>query len=276
MAAEKIDLQYPSKIIMSSDEYHANPAIGSSSLKKVLRSPAHYKEYKANPPTQTSSQRFGTAVHYAILEPDLFKKMVVIQPKFGGKGAHAARDHWLMENHDKIFISKDEREAIDGILLSVSKHPIASGLLAAGFSEESYFWKDKKTGVACKCRPDYFRVGAIMADLKTTIDASFLGFQREIAKWKYHLSGAFYVDGVFEVTLEMIKAFVLIAIEPEPPYAVGTYYLDDGTLDAGRYEYGKALIAYDRCLQSGIYPAYSDDLLSMSLPSWAFPAGGEG
>lgn len=270
------EIQFPSKVLMTNAEYHAHPAIGSSSIKKLLRSPAHYLHALNNPSESTASQRFGTAVHYAILEPDLFKKNVLVQPKFGGKGAHSARDQWLSENHGKIFLSQDDYDSIGKILVSVSEHPIASKLLSAGMSEESYFWKDKTTGIACKCRPDYYRSGGIMVDPKTTVDASFKGFQKEVGKYDYHISAAHYVDGVHAVTGEIPKAFIWLAIENTYPFPVATYYVDEASIDAGRFEIREALTRLDRCLQSGKYPSYSDNLVSMSIPSWKFPAGGEG
>lgn len=270
------EIEFPSKVNMSNSDYHAQPAVGSSDLKKVLRSPAHFQYARTNRSPSTASQNFGTAVHYAILEPDLFKTMVMVQPKFSGTGAHAARDKWLTEHHGKILLSQDDFDSIPKIVKSVAAHPIAKKLLAAGMSEESYFWIDKATGVKCKCRPDYYRVGGIMVDPKTTVNASFFGFQKEIAKYDYHVSAAHYVEGVFAVTGEMPKAFIWLAIENEEPFAVATYYIDEGSLDAGRFEVRRALERLQKCYETNSYPGYSDDLVSMSIPSWKFPVGGEG
>jgi hypothetical protein len=261
----------PCKQVMTNSEYHNFPAAGSSSLKNILRSPAHYLE-GLKPSESTPAQEFGTAVHEALLEPNLFEANAVVMPRFEGKGSVGAREEWRMANHGKRVISADDMERIKAILKSVSSHKTARSLLTGGAAEESYFDQCPETGIVRKVRPDFLRQGHMIVDLKTTEDASPNAFMRSIAKYHYELSGAYYLDVVSNVMGQNFKDFIIIAVEKKPPYAVAVYRLDDGAIDAGRFLYQKALRILKRCKETGDYHGYADEVLSLGLPAWAFPS----
>lgn len=270
LAALQPNFTIPGKTVLTNQEYHANPAVGSSSLKNVLRSPAHYKHKCDNPEDPTPAMELGTAIHEAILEPNLFADAVVM-PTFSGTGSRAAKDQWLLENHGKRILTADNMERIKGILKSVSAHKTARSLLSKGASEESYFATCPDTGIICKARPDFLRDGHIIVDVKSTVDASPAGFAKAVANYHYALSGAFYLDVVSNVMGQNFNQFIILAVEKEPPYAVGVYLLDEGTIDAGRFLYKKALKRLKACRDSGVFPAYADEVQSIALPTWAWP-----
>src|SRR5690606_39465824 len=56
---------------MSNEEYHSLPdSISKSGLDLIARSPAHYRYAERREPTR--AMVIGTAIHAAILEPDVF------------------------------------------------------------------------------------------------------------------------------------------------------------------------------------------------------------
>ncbi len=271
-AAIKVpDFSVPSKIVITSDEYHAHPAVGSSSLKHMLRSPAHYHHNLRNRQEPTAAMALGTAIHEAILEPNLFEANAIVMPKFEGKGSQALKDQWLMANHGRRVLKGDDYEMIQGILLALKRNSLASQLLDGGAAEESYFWQDPETGIVCKCRPDYLRKGHIILDVKSTIDASLDGFPTQIARLKYNFSAAMYLDGVTAVTGEKYDEFIILAIEKEPPYAMGLHLIDAGSIDAGRMQYKRCLKILKQCREQNSYPSYEEKIFTASLPAWAFP-----
>ena len=71
-----------SLLSMPADHYHLHPAVGHSGLVRIMRSPAHYREYVAHPPEPTPAMQLGTAFHTALLEPDRFGQSFVVAPKF--------------------------------------------------------------------------------------------------------------------------------------------------------------------------------------------------
>ncbi len=83
-----------------------------------------------------------------------------------------------------------------GVLASVKQHAKALKVFSEGVSERSIFWVDPATGQPCRVRPDYYRedIGVVFA-LKSTADAGFEAFRRDIFRYGYHISAAMYLDG---------------------------------------------------------------------------------
>ena len=59
-------------VVMSNEEYHAHQALGSSSLKQLLKSP--YKFFQGIKINQTKAMVIGSTVHKLVLEPQDFDK----------------------------------------------------------------------------------------------------------------------------------------------------------------------------------------------------------
>ncbi|WP_310717221.1 PD-(D/E)XK nuclease-like domain-containing protein, partial [Burkholderia multivorans] len=179
---------------MPADQYHAHSAVGHSGLVRIMRSPAHYREYVTNPPSPTPAMQLGTAFHVALLEPDRLGETFVVAPKFDRrtKEGKAAAEAWEAENAGKTPLTADQMAAIEQMVVSVRSHQGAANLLASGMAEMSGFWTDPDTGIQCKCRPDWVvtmedRPDWITAivDVKTCRDASADGFARAIATLGY-------------------------------------------------------------------------------------------
>ncbi|MGE0527858.1 MAG: PD-(D/E)XK nuclease-like domain-containing protein [Bdellovibrionales bacterium] len=271
-AAPKLETKLPCKMVLTNTEYHAMSPVGSTSLKNVLRSPAHYLHEKEHPSEPTPAMQFGSACHEALLEPNVFQANAIVMPKFEGTGSRAAKEQWLLENHGKRVIKADEHADILGMLKAVQSHKTARALLSGGAAEESYFWQDPDTGIICKCRPDFLRDGHILVDIKTTQNADPSDFTKQIANFKYHLQAAFYLDGVSEVVGQRFDQFIIIAIEKSAPYGISVHLLDEATIDAGRFLYKKALKILKECKIKNQYPGYPDQILTTAIPSWAWPS----
>lgn len=270
-AAPKINFTVPSKVVMTNTEYHNHPAVGSSSLKHMLRSPAHYHYNLRNRQEPTSAMELGTAIHEAILEPNLFAANAIVMPTFEGTGMRAKKDQWLLANHGRRVLKQGDFDMIQQIVASVKSNKLAQQHLSTGAAEESYFWQDPDTGIVCKCRPDYLREGHIIVDIKSTRDASIDGFPTQMARLNYHFSAAMYLDGVSAVLGQKFDEFIILAIEKEPPYAMNFFRLDSGTLDAARMQYKRCLVKVKECREQNQWPAYDQKLQTASLPAWAFP-----
>lgn len=262
--------EYEGKVICSAKEYHSAAAVGSSSLRTLIdQSPAHYWWNRNNLSKSTPTQEFGTAIHQAILEPKRFKEMAIVEPTFSGTGSRALRDQWHLQNHGKTIVDQDQFDTIQGILESISAHKQASKLVADGHAEESLFWRDPESGVQCKARPDFIREGRIIVDIKSTADASYRSFQKDVANYGYHVQAALYLDGASVVLNGNFDTFIIVAVEKKPPYAINCFQLDENTIQEGRQLYASALKTLRICQDSGKYPAFPEQLVPIALPSWA-------
>lgn len=254
------------------NEYHRWPA-ASQSLLKIMRdrSPAHARWQMLNPTEPTPAMQFGTALHMAVLQPELFDQEYVVAPDVDRR-TKAGRAVWedLLETYDADSILKaDEMQRIQAMRESIMANPTARALID-GERELSALWNDKDTGVLCKARFDVVnrRAGAIV-DLKTTNDASPSKFPRSIYDYGYYIQAAHYLAGALTLGLD-VDLFAIVAIEKEPPYAVAVYQIEDQALVAGEDELRQLLSTYARCQETGEWPAYGDQAVRITLPRWAW------
>lgn len=263
-------------VSMPDDDYHAHPAVGHSGLVRIMRSPAHFKEYLTNPPEPTPAMAFGTAFHTAMLEPDRFGEAFVVAPKFDRrtKEGKAAAEAWEAENAGKTALTADQMAAIEQMVANVKAHAGAARLLANGMAEMSGFWRDPETGIECKCRPDWLvmngdQIVGIM-DIKTSCDASANGFSRSIATLGYDIQAAFYQDGVKALTGRTVP-FYFVVVEKDAPYAVAAYMASDEVIEIGREKYRAALQLLKWCRENDCWPGYqpNGEIETIDLPRWA-------
>ena len=264
---------------MQADQYHAHPAVGHSSLLRIMRSPAHYREYLTNPPDPTPAMVFGTAMHTAILEPDNFARDYVVAPKFDRrtKDGKAAAEAWDAENAGKTALTAEQMVAISSMAFNIKCHAGAANMLGCGIAEMTGFWVDQETGIMCKCRPDWVTTMedrpewlTAIVDVKTCVDASADGFSRAIATMGYDVQAAFYTDGIKALTGRTIP-FYFIAVEKDAPYAVACYKASDELIEVGRAKYRAALQLLKWCQDNGQWPGYqpNGEIETITLPRWA-------
>lgn len=246
--------------------YHATEGLSSSGLKRLAQSPAHYREYKLNPPEPTPSMAFGTAVHLAVLENGLDNGGILLAP--GSTRSTSLYKDFVKANPTAICLLEDEYSRVGSIVTAVKNHPTARELLSGGKAEQSAFWE--QDGILCKCRPDYLRNDGTVIDLKTTGDASPEEFQRSIVKWGYHWQSAWYLDGLSKLLDKPLENFVHLVVETTAPFGIGIYVLDNGSLDKAREDISKLITRYTDSLHTGEWPAYSTAIQNIGIPHWAF------
>lgn len=265
-----------SLLSMPADHYHLHPAVGHSGLVRIMRSPAHYREYVTNPPEPTPAMQLGTAFHAALLEPEQFVETFVVATKFDRrtKDGKAAAEAWEADNAGKTALTAEQMEAIQSMAYLVRCHAGADKLLSHGLAEMSGFWIDPESGVECKCRPDFLvmdgdRITGIV-DVKTCCDASADGFARAIATLGYDVQAAFYQDGFKTLTGRTIP-FYFIAVEKDAPYAVAAYKASDEVIEVGRAKYRGGLQLLTWCRERDTWPGYqpNGEIETINLPRWA-------
>lgn len=173
---------------LSNDEYHADPAIGSTGIKQLIERPFRYWYWSSLNPSRpennsTKAKKFGTAYHTLMLEPHLFNYKI----KFG-----------INESMIAGTLGEGEYNQLLEMQKRLYAKPRRAALLSEGISEVSFFWRDKRTGIMCKCRYDKFAPNWIV-DLKTTQSVSTNSLRYDIPKWGYDVSGAMYSIGAREL-----------------------------------------------------------------------------
>lgn len=252
---------------LSNENYHRSAPIGSTGLKRILQSPAHFRY----PPKRNSTRNMeiGTAIHCQILEPERFKtdyRIVECDARTSALYKAACKDF----DKERVLTSA-EYENVLGMQKGVKRNRSCQELVEAeGRYELSLFTKDPVSGLHVKVRYDKLTNAGMPIDLKKTQKADKETFRRTIHNYGYHISAAFYMDcweWQFGETLDVMR---WLAVEEQSPHAAMRYMPDADALMIGRAMYREALEIYDRCLQNDEWPIYDDkEDEEIGLPNYA-------
>lgn len=100
---------------MTNEEYHADPRIGGSFLRRCYPTPAHAAYAIANPIKPTKQMDLGTAIHCACLTPDRFDEEVWVKPanpQFRKKDGTIADSPWMTTEGKAILESVRESNRV--------------------------------------------------------------------------------------------------------------------------------------------------------------------
>lgn len=281
---------------MTSTDYHAHPAIGASMLECFRESRrtyyARYVEKSEPAPEPSAAMVLGTLVHLMLLEPERFPQSVADPyPETAPDGKNWLRrkgsDHerWWAEEvakrDGKIPCDVDLLSRLDRIVKSIRGNERAAKLLAQeGKTEFTILWRDKHTGLDCKCRVDFMPTSLIAdprpvaVDLKTTDDPAPQPYASSLVRLGYHRKLKHYQAGLNAYTGSQ-QPFVHIAAGTCPPYAVASYDIDDrhpnDGFPLGAEQRRRTLRNLAECIESNDWrEPWEKSVVTLSLPSWAF------
>ena len=259
---------------LSYDEYHASKAFGSSQIKDfITKSPKYFQAkhiLKSLPDSQSDAMKIGSATHSAWMEPNDFESEYAIEPDCDGrtKAGKAIKAEFAAASEGKKILNAKQGLLTTRMTGALDSDQNASALLKKSTVENSIFWTDDETGLNLRVRPDIWRKGHYLADLKTTKDASPEGFARAIFDRGYHISAAMYLDAMEQMG-EGITDFIFICVESHAPYLTAIYTLSDQAIEIGRREYKQALIDLKQCIDTDNWAGYNaDQVAEISLPKW--------
>jgi len=256
---------------MTIEAYHSGKGESRSLILEALRSAAHYASARETPRGDpTPAMIVGAATHTAVLEPDRFGARYEIEPDDHARRNSNAYKAWAgAVDPTKEILKPEEGGLVRRMAQEIRSKPVASRLLDGGIPERSYYWTDPKTGLLCRCRPDWLREDdRVIVDLKTAKDASFRGFKRATEEHKYHMQAAFYLDGIKAVTGHE-HSWVFLVVEKSDPFAVAYYSLSKMDIEDGRalYRHGLSIIAEAR--KTGLWDGYPQEVQELVLSPWA-------
>lgn len=254
-----------SKLIrLSWADYAATKAIHWSTLKQMLRSPAHFLAAEAEGIPDTSSLMLGRAKHCKSLEPHRFDEFFAVWRD----GDRRAKGYKAFEGAaaPRDVLTLSEMEDVEAAARAVRESPLAKPYLAEGEAELSVQFE--VDGLPAKCRIDFLSSSRpAIVDLKFTKDASLDGFPREVERYGYAGQAAFYVDAVKHALGEELP-FVFIACEgsfPPVPFVV-----PPEIIDLGRSRYRRALKRLAECREKNEWPGYATSEVTLQLSPYAF------
>lgn len=253
---------------LENNAYHKSKGLSKSDLDQLHRSAAHYYASKTCKEPPTPAMLFGSAFHCFVLEPERFQREYATAPNID-KRTKEGREAWVkLEASGKNIISAEDLKTIADMRESLMLNPVASELISKTEHEVSAY--AEINNVLCKCRPDIWSKDlAVMADLKTTLDASPAAFMKAVANLRYYVQDAWYREVWERAGGGKAREFVFLAVEKKPPYGVGVYFLHPDAKKQGWAEALHDMNVYTTALENDEWTAYSENPVELELPRWA-------
>jgi len=231
---------------ISNEDYHKDEAIGSTSIKAISVSPAnlYFNSFKGS-----KSAQIGTAIHAALLEPELFEKEFCLLPDSDRRSAEykAAATKY---GSDCVLVGSEVETVNRMFESSRLNEDFMDYISAKGHSEVSMFATCPITGLNLKCRFDRRSDShPYPLDLKSCRDASQRGFSQAFGQYHYHVQAAFYLYVLKLVTGIELNQFAFFAIENNAPYKNCMYYIGEDSLELGRKVMFEAMNKLAQCME---------------------------
>ena len=264
------------------DLYHAagiceGPSISSSGLRTISgESPAHFfNEWRGNSdreePPESRHFIVGRAAHHLHLGQANFSSLFIVQPeeyeadageikKWNNNATDCKLWHKRQKEAGKTVIQPKEAEQIIGMAAELGRNPIVKHGALNGLVERSIFWKDKKTGIWLKSRPDAIPGDSgDFVDYKTCVSVKWPDLVRSIGDFGYQQQGALIRQAAREVLDIPNPSFALVFQEKKKPYCVRVVTLKDSDLDRGDKQNRIALDTFAACLKTNHWPGPGGD-----------------
>lgn len=272
-------------------DYLALPLMSASGLDLLRRSPLQYQHARTAPPDDTDATALGTALHCAVLEPELFARHYVASGPCvqllktgdrkglpcGNPGTALHQESgWLCGVHAKgdvaavitglHILTAFDFAAVVAMREAILRHPLANFIFDGECHREvTLIFKDSETGVLGKARPDLLAGNGILVDFKTTRDAAPWSFTRDADKLGYFRKFAWYRRALRALDWPYTCSAV-VAPETAAPFDLVYYHVDETELDAEDREIDGLLRLYRTCQESGVWPGYADDFVFLTRP----------
>jgi hypothetical protein len=184
---------------LDESRYHADSALGSTSMKKLADSPPDYWFDSPHNPMReeddgdTPARRFGRAVHKFVLEGRAAFESAYAPTDFSGATREGKAERARIAEAGKTPIKREDWNRIQLAGTIIRSNPSISTAFDGGMPEVSVFWE--RDGIRRKARFDYLKPRAII-DLKSNANQMQTSFvescRRAIASYRYDIQPAHY------------------------------------------------------------------------------------
>lgn len=275
---------------LSEVEYDAIPALRSSVLRVFAqKTPRHARWMMEHPTPETWDTKMGSLLHLSLLEPELFERIVLVQPYFGHHAANATKAlkaQWIADHPDAIAVKQEELDMLIAWRAELLSVPTIRVLLTCeGMNELTLVW-DEPCGVRCKVKLDRFveyTGKGTKVEIKTARAGDAYRFGRQALDLGYHLQDAFYMRGLEAVFGPSERRSIICVLEKgvdaqgnrRGPDSAVAYELEPAAKHLGATIVARAIEEYAECEKLGVWPSYPPDISQLQLPAYAFKRTGD-
>jgi hypothetical protein len=258
--------------------YHGDPVAGgslsSTGLKKLLDSPAEFRQWADHGEDHKEEFDVGHGAHTLVLGTG--PKLCRIEfDSYATKAAREARD--AAYSRGETPLKREDFDRVHAMAEALRADPDAGPLLTGdpAFAETAAIWGDPETGQMCRAKWDWAirtRDGRlIIVDYKTTagrVDVDTL--RKVIWDLRYNVSAAHYRRGAMTLGLgDDSTSFVLVFQSKRAPYLVTVGYVSARALLWGEVQARVAIDRYLSCTESGVWPKPAPGIVEFDIPDWA-------
>jgi hypothetical protein len=264
--------------VYHSAEAAIEPSISSTGLRTIrTKSPKHYwlgSPYnpKAVEYDATAALKLGQAAHHLLFRQEAFKAAFAVQPETLGGEPFSLRTkvgkYWKeeREKEGRTVLTATQFEHIQGIAESLAADPAVKAGCLNGRIEESYFWKDRATGIWLKARPDVNPTDDLaFVDLKLTRSTEWGYIQRALHEYGYYQQAGLVASACEAIYGRAMDSFSFLFVENEPPYDIEFVMLKEPDLVRGQKANRAALDTFAACLKANHWPGRRGDRVE---PKW--------
>lgn len=278
--AEMIRIEHPGVYELPACVYHRDPVRGgslsSTGARKLLppSCPALFRHWADMGQEPNRVFDFGHAAHAEVLGVGQPVRVVDADSWRTKKAQDERREAYA---DGAVPLLACEWKTVQEMAAALRAHPVASVLFDpdTGAGEQSLFWVDEDSGVWCRAMLDWMPHPVqgqrlIIGDYKTSQSAEPNSIAKTVAAYGYDQQAAWYLNGVTALGLhgDIEPAFVFIFQEKTAPYLVTIAQPDAEALMWGERLNRKAIDIYRTCIETGRWPGYADDVISVGLPTW--------
>lgn len=267
--------------LMPETVYHDDPVVGgslsSTGARKLLDTcPAKFRWWADHQQPYRTVFEEGKAAHRKVLGagPELVL--------FPGTGKNP--EAWqkaddiaavaALRAEGKVPLKQSQMDMVNAMADAMRAEPLARPLLDPdqGATELSLFWRER--GAWGRARPDrVVRLSSgrtAIVDYKSAVSAAPADVEKSIAKFGYHIQGAFYRAAAQALGICGMddSVFLLIVQEKEPPFLTTVVEPDHTAMRMGAIRVRQAFDRYAECVRDDRWPGYSEDVVIAELPPW--------
>lgn len=260
----------------SNAQYHADTTHVSNSMLKALGDSPRLFEAKyvtkTFPEKKLDHFKFGTAVHMAALEPEVFAEAYAVGPE-GSNDKRLKRWKDFAKQYDGTDVTPltdNEASQITCCVRALRSNAfVRLALDSPGYIEQSFRWTCQFTDAACKYRPDKVCPDAnLILDIKTIETLTDAKFAWNASDYGYDTQEAHYREGAAAQFGQSDRwQMIFGVVESTPPFRCRAFHLDEQWLEFGYSKRKALLLDYQTRMQSGDWSETDEDqLIALSNP----------
>lgn len=255
--------------------YRREPGENQSSLKHILKSPAHYQASKKRRFASSVFMDIGSALHCKVLEGDEEFALRFVQKPEDLSLATKEGKEWKAANSKKTILSNNDKDmawdSVHGMTESLRKLDWFKWDQPEyrKFNELSIYWD--ADGIECKARLDrlvFEDDRCLVLDLKTTDSIDPDTFGKKVAGgMNYIFQAAWYAEAA-SLAYKKPADFIFVAIERQAPWSVGIFQVSEEMMEEGKAQINEARRLLAECRKTKQWPSPEITVNTLELPRW--------